>query len=68
MGPSGFNEAGALRLRKRSFAQGEREVIVEAILDGRQPASLTVCKILHLANLPLDWQDQRAHTGFPPKS
>lgn len=39
--------------------------ILEAILDGRQPADLTV-KALSCRNLPLDWAKQRAHLGFPP--
>jgi site-specific DNA recombinase len=39
--------------------------ILEAILDGRQPADLTV-KTLSRRNLPLDWAKQRAQLGFPP--
>ena len=37
--------------------------IVVAILEGRQPASLNA-KHLALANLPLDWRDQRKLLGF----
>jgi hypothetical protein len=37
--------------------------IIEAILDGRQPADLTV-KTLSRRNLPLDWAKQRAQLGF----
>jgi site-specific DNA recombinase len=36
--------------------------IVEAILDGRQPADLTVQKLLR--SLPLAWADQRQRLGF----
>jgi len=38
--------------------------IVEAILDGRQPADLTVRKLLR--SLPLAWAEQRQRLGFPP--
>jgi site-specific DNA recombinase len=37
--------------------------IVEAILDGRQPADLTVQKLLR--GLPLAWAEQRKQLGFP---
>jgi hypothetical protein len=37
--------------------------IVEAILDGRQPANLTVQKLLR--SLPLAWAEQRRRLGFP---
>jgi site-specific DNA recombinase len=37
--------------------------IVEAILDGRQPADLTVQKLLR--GFPLDWNEQRRKLGFP---
>ena len=36
--------------------------IVEAILDGRQPADLTVQKLLR--SLPLAWAEQRQRLGF----
>jgi site-specific DNA recombinase len=39
--------------------------ILEAILDGRQPADLTV-KTLSRRHLPLDWAKQRTQLGFPP--
>jgi site-specific DNA recombinase len=38
--------------------------IVEAILDGRQPADLSVQKLLR--SLPLIWAEQRQRLGFPP--
>jgi site-specific DNA recombinase len=37
--------------------------IVEAILNGRQPADLGIQKLLR--NLPLDWDRQRRVLGFP---
>jgi site-specific DNA recombinase len=37
--------------------------IVEAILDGRQPADLTFRKLTH--GLPLSWIEQRRELGFP---
>jgi site-specific DNA recombinase len=39
--------------------------ILEAILDGHQPAGLTVKK-LSRRRLPLDWSEQRIQLGFPP--
>jgi site-specific DNA recombinase len=39
--------------------------ILEAILDGRHPADLTV-KTLSRRHLPLDWAEQRKQLGFPP--
>jgi len=37
--------------------------IVEAILEGRQPADLTVQRLLR--GLPLSWAEQRKRLGFP---
>jgi site-specific DNA recombinase len=37
--------------------------IVEAILDGHQPADLGIQKLLR--DLPLDWAEQRKRLGFP---
>jgi hypothetical protein len=37
--------------------------IVQAILDGRQPAELTFAKLTR--SLPLYWSEQRAQLGFP---
>ena len=37
-----------------------------AILNGRQPASLTARGLRDLPDLPLDWADQRRVLGFPP--
>jgi site-specific DNA recombinase len=38
--------------------------IVEAIVEGRQPLSLTVKRLLR--GIPLAWPDQRATFGFTP--
>jgi hypothetical protein len=38
--------------------------IVEAILAGRQPASLTRQRLAKITNLPLDWIEQRRMLGF----
>ncbi|MDX2145764.1 MAG: recombinase family protein [Rhodospirillaceae bacterium] len=38
--------------------------IVEAILDGRQPVTLTAYHLKRLSSLPYDWHDQRQILGF----
>ena len=38
--------------------------IVSAIIEGRQPPSLSGRRLLRAADLPLDWQGQRALLGF----
>ena len=38
--------------------------IVDAILDGRQPAGLTAKKLKRISDLPLDWNGQRSALGF----
>lgn len=38
--------------------------IISAILDGRQPASLTRQRLARIADLPLDWQEQRILLGY----
>ena len=38
--------------------------IVQAILEGRQPASLTRLRLANITNLPIDWPGQRAALGF----
>lgn len=39
--------------------------IAAAILEGRQPSSLTAKHLRTLPDLPLNWADQRVHLGFP---
>lgn len=38
--------------------------IVEAVLEGRQPASLTASGLKRLTSLPIHWADQRSALGF----
>ena len=56
---TGIEERYAGRILNCAFLAPD---IVEAILEGRQPADLTVQKLLH--NLPLDWAEQRRRLGF----
>jgi site-specific DNA recombinase len=55
---TGIEERYAGRILNCAFLAPD---IVEAILDGRQPADLTVQKLLHA--LPLDWGEQRIRLG-----
>jgi site-specific DNA recombinase len=38
--------------------------IVHAVLEGRQPVSLTRQRLANITNLPIDWVGQRAALGF----
>jgi site-specific DNA recombinase len=38
--------------------------IVEAMVEGRQPAELSAESLSRHGDLPLDWQQQRAALGF----
>jgi site-specific DNA recombinase len=38
--------------------------IVEAIVEGRQPADLTAHRLIRKTDLPIDWQSQRQALGF----
>jgi site-specific DNA recombinase len=38
--------------------------IVQAILEGRQPPSLTRMRLAKITNLPIDWAGQRSALGF----
>lgn len=38
--------------------------IVEAIIEGRQPATLTRQKLARMTDLPLEWETQRRALGF----
>ncbi|MEL6264906.1 MAG: hypothetical protein AAFR52_04525, partial [Pseudomonadota bacterium] len=46
------------------LADSEDIDIVEAILDGRQPAAMTVSSLLRLDALPADWDAQRRMLGI----
>ncbi|NNC64616.1 MAG: hypothetical protein HKN84_07505 [Gammaproteobacteria bacterium] len=39
--------------------------IVEAIVDGKQPATLTATKLARVYDLPIEWPAQRHRLGFP---
>ena len=39
--------------------------IIEAILSGLQPADLTTLRLKSGYDLPIRWDDQRLHLGFP---
>ena len=56
---TGLDEHYAGRILNCSFLAPD---IVEAILDGRQPADLTIQKLLR--SLPLAWAEQRQRLGF----
>jgi site-specific DNA recombinase len=57
----GLNERYVGRVLECAFLAPD---IVEAILDGRQPADLTFKKLTH--RLPLSWIEQRRQFGFQP--
>ncbi|HEX3422285.1 MAG TPA: hypothetical protein VHS33_02630, partial [Sphingomicrobium sp.] len=38
--------------------------ITAAIIEGRQPATLTGRRLLRAPDVPLSWQDQRRYFGF----
>jgi DNA invertase Pin-like site-specific DNA recombinase len=59
---TGLDEHYAARILNCSFLAPD---IVEAILDGRQPADLTTQKLLR--SLPLAWAEQRQRLGFPSR-
>ena len=40
--------------------------IVQAIVEGRQPVGLTRQRLAKVANLPIDWTEQRQMLGFKP--
>jgi hypothetical protein len=57
----GVDDGEISRILPLSFLAPE---IVEAIIEGRQPAELTVGKLIRLEPLPLTWADQRHALGF----
>jgi site-specific DNA recombinase len=56
---SGVNDRYTSRILRSAFLAPD---IVEAILEGRQPAGMTLDKMLD--DLPLDWDKQRRALGF----
>jgi hypothetical protein len=60
---------GIERLRRNELARFARlrtlaPDIVSAIVEGRQPASLSARKLLRTTYLPVDWSEQRIALGF----
>jgi hypothetical protein len=58
-GESGVNDRYTSRILRSAFLAPD---IVEAILEGRQPAGMTLDRMLD--DLPLDWDKQRRALGF----
>jgi hypothetical protein len=59
----GVTERYVARLLKLAFLAPD---IVEAILEGRQPADLELQRLLQ--DIPLGWEEQRRRFGFPTKA
>ena len=57
----GISRSYLTRVARLAFLAPE---IVCAILDGRQPAQLSVARLSRLAHLPLEWSEQRKLLGF----
>jgi hypothetical protein len=55
-----LNDAHVRRLLRFGYLAPD---VVEAIVEGRQPRSLTVKRLLR--GIPCAWPDQRAAFGFP---
>ncbi len=58
---SGYSPLHQNRLARLSYLAPD---IVSSIIEGRQPPSLTGRRLLRAADLPFDWQGQRALLGF----
>lgn len=58
---SGTSNRAAERVARLAFLAPD---IISAILDGRQPASLTPRRLMKHAAIPLDWKGQRKALGF----
>jgi hypothetical protein len=67
-----FDEVAARLHRRPAFVMRALRLnylapdIISAIIDGRQPPDLTRRKLL-TASIPMDWAQQRALFGFPPR-
>jgi site-specific DNA recombinase len=60
---AGFSERHVSQILECAFLAPD---IVEAILDGRQPADLTWRKLTR--NVPMNWVEQRNRLGFAPRN
>lgn len=58
-------KAHLCRLARMSYLAPD---IVQAILDGTQPSSLTATQMLRTGELPISWAEQRRLFGFPTQS
>ncbi len=56
-----MNDRAAERIARLAFLAPD---IITAILEGRQPPSLTPRRLMKHAAIPLDWKDQRKALGF----
>ena len=59
--PSIYSDKHVARLARLSWLAPD---IVSAILDGKQPRSLTARQLLRAPEVPLSWPDQRRMFGF----
>jgi DNA invertase Pin-like site-specific DNA recombinase len=59
----GYSTEHAADLLKIGFLSPD---IITAILEGRQPASLTRTKLIRWSGMPLNWAQQRKVLGFAP--
>jgi hypothetical protein len=57
----GISQSYATRLVRLAWLAPD---IVDAILDGRQPAGLTASGLMRDTRIPLDWKEQRKALGF----
>jgi site-specific DNA recombinase len=57
----GISRSYLTRLARLAFLAPD---IVCAILEGRQPTSLTAARLIRITQLPLDWSEQRKALGF----
>jgi site-specific DNA recombinase len=57
----GISRSYLTRLARLAFLAPD---IVCAILEGRQPKSLTAARLIRITQLPLDWSEQRKALGF----
>ena len=57
----GVHHSYVSRLIRLAFPSPE---ITVAILDGRQPLSLTAAKLMQVSRLPLEWRAQKQALGF----
>ncbi len=58
---AGVSSAWFTRLLRLGFLAPD---IIQAILEGRQPANLTARQLMADTRLPINWQEQRAVLGF----